>query len=155
MEGTRIMIEEHLHTAHEELKRVDHLVYVSLKYTRTCDIFKSIVERLIASIDPLITALLEKLERKGKLEEIPEQAGARCALIKQHIKDEKITEMLDFYMTLRRINRAPFERSREFRRHVTMTCSVEGEGITIDIDTITADYKKTKVYLEHVATLLK
>ena len=31
----------------EELKRVDHLVYVSLKYTRTVDVIRSIIDRLI------------------------------------------------------------------------------------------------------------
>ncbi len=41
---------ESLDLAKEEIKRADHLMYVSLKYTRTVDILKSIIERLINAI---------------------------------------------------------------------------------------------------------
>ena len=38
---------ENLENAKEELKRIDHLIYVTLKYTRTVDVLLSVVERMI------------------------------------------------------------------------------------------------------------
>ena len=37
----------YLDKAKSELKRADHLIFVSLKYTRTVDVIRSIIERLI------------------------------------------------------------------------------------------------------------
>ena len=147
-------MEENIHKAKEELKRVDHLIYVSLKYTRTCDIFKSIIERLINAIDFMLDAMLAKLESEGKIGEIPKQAGLKCNALKENIKDGKINEIMDYYLDLRKINRAPFTRAREFRRHVTMTCTVEGENVEVNIDSITGEFKKTKEYLEAVIAFI-
>ena len=44
--------------AKEELKRADHLYYVSLKYTKTVDVIKSIIERLINAFDFTIDSLV-------------------------------------------------------------------------------------------------
>ena len=40
---------EQLENTIEELKRVDHLFYVSLKYTRTVDMIKHVLERIIST----------------------------------------------------------------------------------------------------------
>ncbi len=143
-------MEESLSNAREELKRVDHLIYVSLKYTRTCDIFKSIIQRLIDSLDNTLLAILKKFEDEKKIYEIPSQPGVRCSTIREHMTDEKVDELIEFYLLLRQINRAEFTRFREFRRHVTMTVNLAGEELEITIDRITEYYKRTREYIEHV-----
>ena len=40
----------YLEDAKDELKRADHLVFISLKYTRTCDIIRNTIERIINAI---------------------------------------------------------------------------------------------------------
>ena len=137
-------MDENMQQAISELKRADHLIFVSLKYTRTCDVFKSIIERLINAINWMLIALLKKLKEEEKIKEIPPQPGMKCSLLKEHISDEKILEMIDFYLGLRKISRAEFTRAREFRRHVTMTVCVDDENKEINIDIITDNYKKTR-----------
>ena len=58
---------EEFEDAKSELKRVDHLIYVSLKYTRTVDVFKSIIERLINSYGFLIEGILASLKDRKKI----------------------------------------------------------------------------------------
>ena len=145
-------MEEALYNASEELKRVDHLIYVSLKYTRTCDIFKSIIQRLINAFDFALEAILKKLEEDKKIYEIPQQPAMKCSTIRQHIEDEELGKIIDFYLLLRQLNRAEFTRAREFRRHVTMTVVIQGETMEINIDNITEFYKRTKEHLEHMKT---
>ncbi len=142
--------EEYLENAKEELKRVDHLIYVSLKYTRTCDVFKNIIERLIGAIEFAINALLERLEEEKRIFEAPAQPGAKCNAIKEHITDEKILQMIEFYLLLRQMKRADFSREREYRRHVTMTMIIEGKTVEVNIDSITQFFKDAKVYIEYV-----
>jgi hypothetical protein len=49
---------EALDESKEELKRVDHLIYVSLKYTRTVDVLRNVVARLLAALDYALLSLL-------------------------------------------------------------------------------------------------
>ena len=72
-------INEHFEESREELKRADHLIFVSLKYTRTVDVIKHIVERLINCIDFAFTGLLDELVENGKIEEIPAAILPKCS----------------------------------------------------------------------------
>lgn len=140
---------ESLAEAKEELKRVDHLIYVSLKYTRTVDVIKSIIERMINSFDFSIKAGLEYAKDKRKIKAIPanvvERGNAFLSLFGP--QDESLKDYVDFYILLRKINRAHFERAREFRRHVTMTAFLEEGEIEIDIDIITEYYHKIRNFI--------
>ena len=61
------MMEEEIISPEEELKRADHLVYVSLKYTRTCDIMKNAMKRLINAFEMSMHAYLEYLMKEKKI----------------------------------------------------------------------------------------
>ncbi|MFC1691356.1 hypothetical protein ACFL0W_04195 [Nanoarchaeota archaeon] len=137
-------MEEAIRSSKEEMKRVDHLIFVSLKYTRTCDIFKSIIERLINAIDFSLMALLKKLEQEQKIVEIPAQPLLKTELVKEHYDDDTVKKLIDFYLLLRRINKEKFTRAREFRRHVTMTVQLAEGPFDVNIDLVTEYYKDTK-----------
>ena len=148
-------MKEFLHKAEKELKIVDHSIYVSLKYTRTVDIIKHIIERLISSFDFMIEALLLYLKKKKKIKEIPVNIGLRYDLLKEKFKeDSKLLECLKFYLMLRKIDRAEYTKEKEYRRHVTMTIIIDGESIDVDIDTINEYYEKTKKCLKYVETII-
>lgn len=148
-------VEEQLKQSRDEMKRVDHLIYVSLKYTRTCDVFKNTIARMIDAIDFAISALLIPLEEQGKVLELPVQPRQRAELVKQQIADDRIRKLIEFYLFLRQINRSEFGRAREYRRHVTMTCKVEGQDVEITIDNITQYYKEIKEDFAYVEKYLR
>lgn len=139
----------------EELKRVDHLIYVSLKYTRTCDVFKNTITRMIDAIGFCLDAILRKLKEDGKIPDIPQAARAKAELVKEQFQDEKIQELVAFYLQLRQINRAEFTRAQEYRRHVTMTCIIEGSKVIVNIDIITEYFRKLKELVAHVERLVE
>jgi hypothetical protein len=146
---------ENLDNAKEELKRADHLIFVSLKYTRTCDVIKHIIDRLINTIDFTFTALLEDLKEKNKIKEVPNAPIPKANLVKSLFKDDAlIQDFSSLFILLRKISKANFSRSCEFRRHVTMTVVVDDETFAIDIDKITEYFKKTKELFAHVSELL-
>lgn len=147
-------MKELLDKANEELKRVDHLIYVSLKYTRTCDVFKSIIERMINSIDFMMDSLLKKAREEKDIGNVPPQPRAKCLMLAEKIEHPELKEMCDFYLLLRQINRAKFTRTREFRRHVTMTVKIEGKNVDVNIDIITDYYKNVKRYFEIIEKIV-
>ncbi len=149
-------MKEALFEANEELKRADHLIYVSLKYTRTVDVIKNIIERLINAYDFAIAALLKKLEEEGKMIETPPSIIAKCDAVKNYYSDDsKIAENMEFYLLLRHISKAKFERSREYRRHVTMTVELKEKKMEINIDVIHEYFDKTKNFVEYARELVR
>jgi len=138
-----------------ELRKVDHLIFVSLKYTRTADMLKHIIKRLINAFDFMIDALLINLKKKNKIKEIPKTPGQKVNILKKKIsKDDTILEFIQFYLNLRNIDRADYTKSREYRRHVTMTVIINGEKQDINIDKVYEFYDISKKYLDYIETLL-
>lgn len=150
---------ESLKDAKKQLKRLDHSVYVSLKYTRTVDVLKSIVNRMVNTINPLLDSLLEKAKREGKINEIPANVPIKCRLVKEAYSDheytEEIKEFLDFFMFLRKVRRAEdYQSINEYRRHVALITEIDGEDVEINLDIIHEYYEKTKKFIEIVDEII-
>lgn len=144
-----------LENARKELARADQSYTVSLKYTRTGDILKIIIERLINAIDFGIGALLVQLKEQGHIKEIPKLPRLRMEAMREYYKDdETIQQFTEFFALLRKINKVKGKCKQEFRRHVTMTCPVDDKEIEITIDIIGDYYKKTKEFIDYVEELL-
>jgi len=150
------IISEAIEDAYAEIKRADHLIYVSLKYTRTVDVFKSILERLINTFECICDGLLKQLLEEKKIDEIPAPIKAKCDSIKENYHlDEDMIDYINFYIFLRRINKAEYTKRSEFRRHVTMSASMEdGKIIEVTIDVISEYFEKTKAFARHIRRLI-
>ena len=147
-------MQECLINAHEELKRADHLIFVSLKYTRTIDVLQSIIERFVTSYDCFLLALLTKLKDDGQLEEIPESPIEKANIVRQKYPDPIVNENIELYLLYRKILKAKSTSSQEYRRHVTMTATlVDGTVINIDIDKIYEYNDIAKNFFNFVASL--
>jgi len=133
---------ESLTDAKEELKRVDHLIYVSLKYTRTADVFVNTISRMIDAYNHMFDALLKYCIEHKKITEMPSSPIEKGNLVKDLFKEDKqIIDNVDLYFLLRKIFRAKIhEKTQEYRRHVTMKVMVDGKEEIINIDIITQYY---------------
>ncbi len=149
--------------ANEELKRIDHLIFVSLKYTRIVEVIRNIVKRMIDCIDFLINAQL-KYAKENKLieDEIPKNNAIKAELlIKTFSDNEEIVEMGNFYLWLRRVLRAKYEKINEGKRHVGLVTKVknkdgEEEGVLLDIDNMQEIYtQKIKRYMQITFEMMK
>jgi hypothetical protein len=141
---------EQLQNAKEELKRVDHLIYVSLKYTRTVDVLRNVIGRLINAFDFVADSLLARAEEDGKISVMPTAPKMKCEKILEIYKDDIIKDFIKLYLLLRRIHAAEYARENEYRRHVTMVSRTDSEEIRIDIDKVTEYYKQGKDLIEHI-----
>jgi hypothetical protein len=142
---------EQLHNAKEELKRVDHLIYVSLKYTRTVDVLRNVINRLINSHGFIADSLLAKAEEDGIIDEKPTAAKLKAdKMLELYEEDPKIVESVKLYLLLRKMVLTEYTKENEYRRHVTMITVVDGEKLRIDIDQVTEYYKKAKELIEYI-----
>jgi len=149
-------MKESFDLAVQELKRVDHLFWVSLKYTRTVDVIKHVIDRLISCIGYGLESLLKYAKEKKLVAEIPANAGLRCDLLKKTYPDnQELTDYINFYLKLRKLSKAEFTRREEFRRHVTMIATIDkGEIVEVNIDSLKEDYEKTRNFLSFVKKII-
>ncbi len=134
-----------------ELLKVEHLVYVSLKYTRTSDVLKNIINRVSILLDKVWIALLELAKKQGKIEDYPQQPLQMIALVAKLYPDEKILEMIELYKRIRKLSRAEFSAENEFRRQLKMTTVLDDNSVEeITIDSITAQYKQLRDFVSYL-----
>jgi len=132
---------ENYDTAREELKRADHLLYISLKYTRTTDVMKSVISRLINAFDFAILDSLNYLKNKKRVKTIFSNEMARAEDLKKKIR--KFKSYLELYFLLRRIEKTKHTSKEEFRKHVTLIT----DFVEVDTPQLIEYFKKTKEFI--------
>ena len=146
---------ETLNDAYTEIKRADHIVYVSLKYTRTADVIKNVVERLIDANSLMIASLVKKLVADCKVVDSEYSLSEKIKLLKDNFPEDKlILDMMEFNNYLRKLSRAEFTGENEYRTHVMMKAIVDGVLQEIDIEKITEYYDKVKSYFFHIRDII-
>jgi hypothetical protein len=146
---------ENLNNAKEELKRVDHLIYVSLKYTRTVDVLINIMIRMIDAYDFKMESLLDYAQKKGLIASKPETPREKGNLLKKTFKeDEKIRDNIDLYFLLRKLVKTSHTKESEYRRHVAMRAFVDGKEEVVNIDNITNYYHFQLDFLNYVREMI-
>ena len=140
-------MKQYFQDAKEELKRVDHLIYVSLKYTRTVDVLKNVLERMINFYEIIINGKLEELKELRKIDEVPAQPVKKCEqlLLLTHNDAQiniQIKEVIKNYLRFRKLLRSDFDSINEYRRHVAFIAHTDDEGdVEIHIVFVTYHYK--------------
>ena len=149
-------INELLEEARSELKRADHLVFVSLKYTRTVDVIKNVIERLINGYELGCQILLENSKNKGLIKEYPSGIGTKIELLTNLLSyDAVIQEHIRLFVLLRKLNKAEFSRMEEYRRHVRMIATIDtGEVYEIKIDTVKEYYEKLTAFINTIKNIV-
>ncbi len=149
-------MKEAMDNARQELKRVDHLFYVSLKYTRTADMMRHMVERLINTFSFGIESLLKHAKEEKKIDAIPENPAMRSKLLMETFTDEEIIKYMNLYLKLRKVIKADYTKREEYRRHVTMTCTLDNnEIVEINIDILKDYYGLAKNFVDYVERIVE
>ncbi len=128
----------------QEKISADHLLYVSLKYTKTCDVIINLLLRWKEMIDKSIDALLKHAKRKKKISMIPTNPVGKIETIKKLFKkDKNFFEVIEMYEMFKKIRELRVERIGEFRKNVTLKVFYRSDEININLDQL-------KVYAERV-----
>lgn len=126
----------------QEKISADHLLYVSLKYTKTCDVILNLILRWRKMIETSIEEILIHAKRKKKISSIPTNPANQIQEVKKLFKkDKNFLEVIELYEMFRKIEDLRKERIGEFRKNVTLRVFYKGEEININLE-------KLKIYAE-------
>jgi len=130
----------------------DHLLYVSLKYTKTCDVIINLIHRWKIMIEYSMDILVEKAKKQKKWKPVPDAPRAKLIQLKKiYAEDELIFKVLDLYELFRDLEQLEKVREHEFRKGVNLRVVYKGEAINIDLDKL-AEYA---ALLERFISVLK
>jgi len=130
----------------------DHLMYVSLKYTKTCDVIINLLSRWKNMIDKGMDKLVEKAKKEKKWPLIPDAPRAKQVQLKKiYANKPEIAETLKLYELVRDIEKLEKVRENEFRKGVNLRVIYKGETININLDKL----KEYAATLEKFISALK
>lgn len=130
----------------------DHLMYVSLKYTKTCDVIINLLTRWKNMIDKGMDRLVEKAKKEKKWKPIPDAPRAKLIQLKKiYANNPDIKETLDLYDLFRDIDKLDKIRQSEFRKGVNLKVTYKDEIIDINLDKL----KEYAAILEKFISALK
>lgn len=113
----------------------DHLLYVSLKYTKTTDVMLNLLDRWRSMIESSIDRLLEKAKKNKAISSIPEAPKIKIDKIREVYKKKpeilKAMDLLDFF---KRVPELEKTREGEFRKNVALKILYRGEWVDINLD---------------------
>lgn len=140
----------------KERRAADHLFYVSLKYTKTCDVILNLIARWQGMIDKSMNALLEKAKRKRLVKVIPLAPRAKVNLLLSTFKREKVVkETLDLYLFFKNISKLEQVKEGEFRKNVNLKV-IDGNNITsINLDKLKQWQEVLERFLSFVGHFIK
>jgi len=117
-----------------EMKAAQHLLYVSLKYTKTGDVILNLMHRWRLMIEHSVDMMLEKARKKKLIKEIPIAPKLKVQLLAQLFKKESIVvDTLHLYSFFRRVDTLEHFKEHEFRKNVALRVIDEKE-IVIDVE---------------------
>lgn len=119
----------------KEKRAAEHLLYVSMKYTKTCDVMLNLILRWQAMIEESVNALLEKAKKKRLVSSIPSAPRAKVNTLYEIFKKEKtVKEVLDLYMLFKRMPQLEQTREAEFRKGVALKVTDNNRLVVINLD---------------------
>lgn len=129
----------------------DHLMYVSMKYTKTCDVMINLLKRWKIMMDYAFDGILEKAKKKkikGMPKKLPTAPKLKIDLIKIVFADTpEIIDAVKEYEMFKLIDILKNTKAGEFRKGVCLTVLYKGEEIRVDLD-------KLKEYTEILETFI-
>ena len=128
----------------QEKISADHLLYVSLKYTKTCDVIVNLILRWRKMIETSIDEILKHAKKKKKISSVPTNPTQKIEEIRKLFKkDANFIKVIDNYEMFRKIEELRKERIGEFRKNVTLKVMYKGDEVNINLDQL-------KIYAEQL-----
>jgi len=119
----------------QEKISADHLLYVSLKYTKTCDVIMNLILRWKRMIETSIEKILEHAKKKKKISSVSTNPVGMIEQIRTLFKkDKEFLDVIDLYEMFRKIKELRIERIGEFRKNVTLKVFYQGNEININLE---------------------
>jgi len=121
----------------------DHLLYVSLKYTKTCDVIINLLSRWKNMIERGMDRLVAKAKKDKKWKPIPDAPRAKLIQLKTiYTRAPEVMHALELYELFRDLEKLEKVRENEFRKGVNLKVTYKEKIININLNQL-KEYAET------------
>ena len=141
----------------KEKTSADHLLYVSLKYTKTCDVILNLLARWKSLIEISFDAIIQTYVDSGKIPHTPNSPKQRIEFIKMYFKKfPAVQEIVPVYVFFKRVPDLQKSREGEFRKNVNLKVTMPNNDI-VNINLVKLDEYSAQVdnFIKEVKKLLQ
>ncbi len=140
-----------LEEINKEKTSADHLFYVSLKYTKTCDVILNLIERWRSLIELCFEQIIKKSIKNKIIKKVPPSPKHKVEFIEKTFKKNKeIQEIIPIYTLFKRIPLLPKQREGEFRKKVVLKIIEEDKTIEINMNKLKEYYQTVEKFISLV-----
>ena len=136
----------------QEKISADHLLYVSLKYTKTGDVIINLILRWKSLINRCFDALLNEAKKRKKIKVVPSIPKQRIETLKELFKSNadviKVVELYEFFNKIQALEKNV---EHEYRKHLTLNVFYNGQWVAIDMEKL----KEYSALLENFISFVK
>jgi hypothetical protein len=144
-----------MHLIENEMKSAQHLLYVSLKYTKTCDVILNLIHRWQQMIELGIEYLLNKAKKQRLIKQIPHAPKQKVdTLLGIFKKEPLVVSTLEDYTFFRKIPSLKLIREHEFRKNVTLTVVDGSKEVAINMEKLKEWQAKFEAFVAFVRTYI-
>ena len=113
----------------------DHLLYVSLKYTKTCDVIINLLHRWKNMIERGLDRLVDKAKKEKKWKPVPDAPRAKVVQLRGIYANNKIViDTIELYELFRDIEKLDKVRENEFRKGVNLKVTYKEKTINVNLN---------------------
>lgn len=139
----------------KEKTSADHLLYVSLKYTKTCDVILNLIERWKVLIEVSFDALLEIALKAKKIPNLPATPKEKIEFMKKAYKNNKIIqELIPIYIFFKRVPGLDKIREGEFRKNVNLKIKDGENTVEINMEKLKEYAEKLEKFISEVKQII-
>jgi hypothetical protein len=139
----------------KEKTSADHLLYVSLKYTKTCDVILNLLARWKSLLEISFDSILEHRFEDGKIPGMPATPKQRIEFMKKYFKkSEEIQKVIPLYIFFKRIPDLNKTRSGEFRKNVNLKIIEPTRTTDINMEKLGEYYEIVEKFMIEVKQIL-
>ena len=138
----------------QEKTSADHLLYVSLKYTKTTDVILNLLYRWRNLMEHCMDKILEHAKKQKKVKAIPSAPKLKIdQLLKLESKNPMVLQIVELYIFFKRIEEIEKIRENEFRKNVALRVMYRGNWEVINLDKLKEYNALVETFVKYIRTL--
>lgn len=139
----------------KEKTSADHLMFVSLKYTKTCDVILNLLARWKSLIERSFDAILQEGCDSGSIACMHNTPKQRIEFVKKYFaKNKAVQDVVPLYIFFKRVPDLAVCRSGEFRKNVNLKVKMPNGDVDINMEMLSSYYDTVERFMEEVKKIL-
>lgn len=134
---------EHLRELQRHLNSIEHMIYVSCKFTRTTEMLRRVMETIVSGYEQFFSIAYKMMVENTQT--APNTIHDKINFLSESLMSRGISVDLSDYFLLKRLLISDFDSIGEYRKNLCMVSYIDGEEYVINMSKLLEFYETLKI----------